>query len=267
MKNALDIALETDIGQGDITSNALFSKSHRTTAVIIAKDQGMLAGTGEAVYVFRKCGASAKALKRDGAWIKRGDTVMRITGPARGVLCAERTALNIISRMSGIATATAKLAKTVAVAATRKSPPGMTLLDKKAVAIGGGLTHRLGLWDMTLIKDTHLDSISHDRTQAIREAMRKAKKPVEIEVNSTREALLAAKLGAGMVMLDNFSPAQAKKTVREMRKNYPEAIIEISGGVNQKNLRDFAEAKPDFISLGMLTAAAKPLDFSMKIAK
>ena len=264
---ALDLALDMDIGPGDVTSNALFSKHHRTTAVIISRDPGMLAGTEEAVYVFKRCGATAKALKREGAWIKRGDAVMRITGPTRSVLSAERIALNILSRMSGIATATSKLAKTVAVAATRKSPPGMALLDKKAVATGGGLTHRKGLWDMTLIKDTHLDSLSGNRIGAIREAMAKAKKPVEIEVENASEALLAAELGAEMVMLDNFSPERAKAAIGEMRRKYPEVIIEISGGVNTQNIGDFAEAKPDFISLGMLTAAAKPLDFSMKIAK
>lgn len=267
MKEILDSALAMDIGQGDVTSNALFSKSHKTKAAIISRENAILAGTEEAKYVFEKCGAKIKLLKKDGQKIKKGNRIMRIKGPTRSILCAERTALNILSRMSGIATTTAQLSKYCAVAATRKSPPGMAFLDKKAVEIGGGIMHRRGLWDMTLIKDTHLDSIGKKRADAIREAMKKAEKPVEIEVLTQREALLAAKLGADIVMLDNFSPAKAKKTVQILRNQFPDIAIELSGGINTKNIRDFAKAKPDFVSMSLLTTCSKPIDFTMKIVR
>jgi len=265
MEDVIDLALHLDIGKGDVTSNALFSKAHKTKAVIIAKESGLLAGGEEAVYVFKQCRVKARLLKKDGEKIKKGDKVLSVTGSTRGVLEAERTALNILSRMSGIATLTSQLAKKGVVAARRKSPPANSLLDKKAVIVGGGIPHRLGLWDMTLIKDTHLDSISKNRGKAIKQAMKKAKKPVEIEVMNKEEALLAASLGAEFIMLDNFTATQAKTAINALRKKYPDVIIEISGGVNPKNLGSYMKAGPDFISLGMLTTAAKPLDFSMKI--
>ncbi|MFC2174265.1 carboxylating nicotinate-nucleotide diphosphorylase [archaeon] len=263
----LDYALALDIGNGDITSNALFSKNHKTKAAIFAKSSGTLAGAEEAKYLFAKCGAKARILKRDGTCIKKGEKVITITGPTRAVLEAERTALNILSRMSGIATETSKMAKHCVVAATRKTGPGLALLDKKAVEIGGGVSHRLGLWDMTLIKDTHLDSMKMPRRKAIKEALAKAKPPVEIEVESKAEALLAATLGADIVMLDNFSPAKAKATVKELNKKYPDVCIELSGGINKKNIRAYAKAGADYVSLGALTHTVKPLDFSMKIIK
>ncbi|MCK4327379.1 MAG: carboxylating nicotinate-nucleotide diphosphorylase [Candidatus Diapherotrites archaeon] len=263
--NILDYALALDVGTGDVTSNALFSKNQRTKAAVIARDSGVLAGVEEAKYVFARCGAKAKLLKKDGTRIKKGDKIITVTGPARAVLKGERTALNILSRMSGIATETSKLARYCIVAATRKTAPGLALLDKKAVEIGGGISHRLGLWDMTLIKDTHLDSMKMPRRKAIREALKKAKPPVEIEVANKAEALLAASLGADIVMLDNFSPANAKATVKELNKNYPDVCIELSGGINEKNIREFAKAGADYVSLGALTHTVKPLDFSMKI--
>lgn len=265
--NVLDLALAKDIGKGDITSNALFPKSHRTKAVIIAREPGVMAGGEEAKYVFERCGAKAFVKISDGGRFHKGDVVMRVRGQTRAVLCAERTALNILGRMCGIATTTARLSRYCTVAATRKGPPGLAMLDKKAVRLGGGLTHRMGLWDMTLIKDTHLDSLGLPRGAAIRAAMGKAKKPIEIEVGSGREAILAASLGADIIMLDNFTPDAAKKTVKLMRKGYPSVAIELSGGINQENIAEFARAKPDFVSLGMLTNAARPIDFTMKIVK
>ena len=267
MNEVLDLALAIDIGEGDITSKALFSPSKKTKAIIIARESGIVAGVEEVQYIFKKCGAKAKALKKDGARFKKGDKLLQITGSAISILSAERTALNVLSRMSGIATATNKLARYCIVAATRKGPPGMILLDKKAVELGGGISHRLALWDMTLIKDTHLDAMGGTRENAIRKALSRADKPVEIEVMNEREALLAASLGADIVMLDNFTPAKAKKTITKLRKHFPEIAIELSGGITEKNIREFAKAKPDFVSLGALTGNVKPIDFSMKIVK
>jgi len=265
MREILDYALAVDLGVGDITTNALFNKSDRTKAVIIAREAGVLAGADETKYIFGKLGAKVRLLEGDGQHFKKGEKVIRVMGPVRSILAAERAALNILSRMSGIATLTSQLSRYCSVAATRKSPPGMSLLDKKAVEVGGGIAHRQGLWDMTLIKDTHLDAMGMPRKQAIGLAMKKSGRPIEIEVLTEREALLAASLGADIVMLDNFSPRGAKKTVAALREQYPEVAIELSGGITPNNIREFAKAKPDYVSLGMLTTAAKPIDFSMKI--
>ncbi len=265
MRGIIDYALAADLGDGDITTNALFSKGHRTKAAIIARESGTLAGASEAKYAFEKLGAKARPLKKDGQRFQKGEKVIRISGPTRAVLGAERTALNILSRMSGIATLTSRLSRYCIVAATRKSPPGMSALDKKAVEIGGGIAHRRGLWDMTLIKDTHLDAMGVPRKQAIREAIAKAVPPVEIEVLNRQEALLAASLGVDIVMLDNFTPAKAKEAAKEIRAEYPDVAIELSGGITPDNIREFAKAKPDYVSMGMLTSYAKPIDFSMKV--
>jgi nicotinate-nucleotide pyrophosphorylase (carboxylating) len=189
--------------------------------------------------------------------------VLEIDGPARNVLAAERTALNILSRMSGIATATSKIASKIPVAATRKSPVGSQLMDKKAIALGGGLTHRLGLWDMTLIKDTHLALVDGDRLKAIDKAVRAAKKPVEVESETLEEALVAARAGADIVMLDNFSPEAAKRAVAELRRINPSIVIELSGGITDATIDAYAATGADFASLGALTHSVKAIDFSM----
>jgi nicotinate-nucleotide pyrophosphorylase (carboxylating) len=201
---------------------------------------------------------------------------MQITGDAQTILSVERTLLNILSRMSGIATKTRALteklekAKVKArIAATRKSSPGLLYFDKKAVVIGSGDPHRLHLDDMILIKDNHLAIVG-----SVEEAVTKAKtnvsftKKIEVEVTNIEDALKAAKAGVDIVMLDNFSPQHAKEAGERLRKaGFTNVLLEVSGGITAENLLDYASAQVDVISLGELTHSVKALDISLEILK
>jgi nicotinate-nucleotide pyrophosphorylase (carboxylating) len=201
---------------------------------------------------------------------------MRLVGDAQAILSVERTMLNMLSRMSGIATKTRNLTEklkkakvTARIAATRKSAPGLLYFDKKAVALGGGDPHRLHLDDMVLIKDNHLAIVG-----GVEEAVKKAKahssftKKIEVEVTTIQDALKAAKAGADVVMLDNFSPKQAKEAGEKLQKaGFASVLLEVSGGITSENLLEYASAQVDVISLGELTHSAKALDISLEIIK
>ena len=265
--------LREDIGTGDITSQSIIAPELAAKAEIICKTNttAVVCGLEEAEIIFDICGCKSQSLVEDGSYAKKGKRVMIITGKARDILKAERVALNLIMRMSGIATETRHLAnsaKGLQVLATRKTAPGLRYFDKKAVVVGGGGAHRMRLDDIVLIKDNHV-ALAGSTTECIRLAKKNIGSTikVECEVKNTKEALDAISAGADIVMLDNFTPKQASAAIRQIERRglRKKAKIEISGGVNSKNIRQYAKAKPDFISLGYITHSAKAVDFSLEI--
>ena len=268
--------LADDIGQGDVTVAAVIPANLTVKAEVIAKEEGVAAGIEEAIFLAEYLGLKVKAKVADGEKIHNKQVLLQILGDAQTILSVERTMLNLLSRMSGIATKTRMLTEKIEkakmktkIAATRKSAPGLLYFDKKAVAIGGGDTHRLHLDDMILIKDNHLAIVG-----SVEEAAKRAKanasftKKIEIEVTNLEDALKAAKAGADIVMLDNFSPKQAKEAVKALRNaGFSKVLLEVSGGITGQNLLEYAEAQVDIISLGELTHSVKALDISLEIVK
>ena len=267
--------LKEDLGQGDVTTSILIPDGARVEAEIIAKESGVIAGIEEAKILLEGLGVKVEAEVKDGQKISSGKTIMKLEGDAKTILAAERTVLNLISRMSGIATQTNKIIRKVRaaghrtiIACTRKTAPGLEYFDKKAVWLGGGDTHRLHLDDMILIKDNHIAVIGNVK-EAIKIARRKASfsKKIEVEVSSVNEAVEAAKAGADIIMLDNFTPKDIKKTIEKLQKKKlrKRVLIEASGKINEENILEFASAGVDIISLGSLTHSVKALDISLEI--
>jgi nicotinate-nucleotide pyrophosphorylase (carboxylating) len=267
--------LREDIGKGDLTSQYTVNEELKSTSQIICKSEiAVVAGLEEAKIIFDICNCNSKALANDGDIIKRGCRVMKIDGKTRAILKAERTALNLIMRMSGIATDTKKfvdivktVSKDIKVMGTRKTAPGLRYFDKKSIELGGGHSHRNTLDELILIKDNHL-AVSTIKS-AISTARLKAgnNMKIECEVNSTKSSVEAIKSGADIIMLDNFTPERALKTISFLRKSglREKVLIEISGGVNISNLKDYALALPDMISIGSLTHSSNSIDFSMRM--
>lgn len=266
--------LQEDVGAGDITSDNIIPADLEAKAEIVCKSRfALVCGLEEASMLFDICGCKSEILVKDGSKVVRGTVVMNVSGYARAILKAERTVINIIMRMSGIATETRRmvdLAKDVTILATRKTAPGLRYFDKKAVVLGGGATHRMRLDDMVLIKDNHLVLVS-DLGKCIRLAKKKVGSSikVECEARTKEEALAAVAAEADVVMLDNFTPKQAQQTIRQIRRIglRNKVKIELSGGINQNNIRHYSRTKPDFISLGYITHSSKAIDFSLEIMK
>jgi nicotinate-nucleotide pyrophosphorylase (carboxylating) len=266
--------LADDIGQGDVTAATVIPASLKVKAEVMAKEAGVVAGIEEAIFLSEYLGLKIEAKVVDGEKIQNKQVLLQISGDARTILSVERTMLNLLSRMSGIATKTRLLTEKLEaakmktkIAATRKSAPGLLYFDKKAVAIGGGDPHRLHLDDMVLIKDNHL-AIIGDVKEAIKRAKANASfsKKIEIEVTNLEDALEAAKAGADIVMLDNFSPKQARATGKALRvAGFSKVLLEVSGGITGENLLEYADAQIDIISLGELTHSVKALDISLEI--
>jgi nicotinate-nucleotide pyrophosphorylase (carboxylating) len=269
--------LREDIGSGDITSDCLIAPDLHSQAQIICKNKksAVVCGLEEAALVFDLCGCNTKTLVSDGLWVQKGIAVMIIEGKTRSILKAERTALNMIMRMSGIASETRyikdaieDLTDSITIASTRKTAPGLRFFDKKAVTIGGGSSHRIRLDDMILIKDNHL-AITSSVTKSVEIAKEKAGSSIAIECESKNfdEVIEAITAGADIVMLDNFSPEQAGKIMREISRIglRKKVKIEISGGITMQNIRDYAKELPDIISVGFLTHSSKAIDFSLEI--
>ena len=266
--------LQEDVGAGDITSDNIIPADLEAKAKIVCKSRfAIVCGLEEASMLFDICGCKSELLVKDGSKIDKGMVVMNVSGYARAILKAERTVLNMLMRMSGIATETwrmVELAKGVTILATRKTAPGLRYFDKKAVVFGGAATHRMRLDDMVLIKDNHLVIVS-DLRKCIRLAKKKVGSSikVECEAGTKEEALAAVAAKADAVMLDNFTPKQAQQTIRQIsRMGLRNKIrIDLSGGINQKNIRHYSRTKPDFISLGYITHSFSAIDFSLEIRK
>lgn len=259
--------LAEDIGSGDITSALLPKK--RISAKIISRENAIVAGAVYAKNIFKLKGCNVKIVKKDGSKIKPNQTIMTIRGDAGKILTCERTALNILTRMSGIATQTNELVKKIPTKtklyATRKTAPGLRYFDKEAVAIGGGKKHRLRLDEMVMIKDNHI-AIEGSLSSLIKKAKRKYKK-FEVEVENTSDAVYAAKEGATIIMLDNFSPAQIKKTIQVLKNQRlrDKIMLEASGGINSKNIVNYGKTGVDIISVGSITNSVKGIDMSLEI--
>ncbi|HII61624.1 carboxylating nicotinate-nucleotide diphosphorylase [Pyrococcus horikoshii] len=262
-----------DSPYGDVTSEAIIPEDMNAEAVIIAKQDGVIAGVEEARVLFEHFGVKVNVLKKDGEYVKKGEVIAEVKGNARAILLVERTALNIIGRMSGIATETRKLVEKVRkvnprvkVAGTRKSL--LRLIDKRAIMIGGGEPHRFSLSDAILIKDNHLALVP------LEEAIKRAKefsvyKVVEVEVENLEDAVKAAKAGADVIMLDNMKPQEIKEVIEKLRElGLRDGVkIEVSGGITPENIEEYAKLDVDVISLGYLTHSVRNFDVSLEIVK
>jgi nicotinate-nucleotide pyrophosphorylase (carboxylating) len=277
LEEKLQQLLAEDVGLGDVTSAAVVPSGLTAEATVEAKEVGTAAGMEEAVVLAESLGLNVKAEVADGEQFRKGQTIMKISGDARTVLAVERTILNLISRMSGIATTTKGLTEklrkansTAKIAATRKTAPGLLYFDKKAVHVGGGDTHRLHLGDMILVKDNHV-AVAGSIENAIKNAKQNASfsKKIEVEVARVADVLKAAEAGADVIMLDNFSPKQITEAVELLKKAgfFGKILLEASGGITAENLLDYAATQVDIISLGELTHSVKALDVSLEITR
>jgi nicotinate-nucleotide pyrophosphorylase (carboxylating) len=277
LEEKLKQLLAEDVGLGDVTTVAVVPSGLTADAVVEAKEAGTAAGLEEAVVLAESLGLKVKAEVADGKDFKKGQVLLKLSGDAQTILTVERTLLNLISRMSGIATATkkltAKLQKAHAkarIAATRKTAPGLLYFDKKAVYIGGGDPHRLNLSDMILVKDNHI-AVAGGIGNAVKSAKQNASfsKKIEVEVSRVADVLTAVEAGADIVMLDNFSPKQITKAVDLLRKAgfFGKVLLEASGGITAENLLDYAATQVDIISLGALTHSVRALDVSLEITR
>jgi nicotinate-nucleotide pyrophosphorylase (carboxylating) len=277
LEEKLQKMLTEDIGQGDITTTLIVPPETRVEAEIIAKEVGVIAGIEEAKILLESLGIKVEALVADGEKINEKQVLMKVSGDARTILSTERTLLNILSRMSGIATTTRKLVETLQksgfktkVACTRKTAPGLLYFDKKAVMLGGGDIHRLHLDDMVLIKDNHI-KVAGNVEKAVKKVKEKVSfsKKIEVEVTNANDALTAAKAGADIIMLDNFSPKQIEKAIKLLKKEgfFGKVLLEASGGITTENIIAFASTGVDIVSLGEITHSPKALDISLEIAR
>ena len=269
--------VEEDVGHGDVTTFYTVPRAMVVEAEVVAKERGVIAGVDEALIFAETFGVKAKALVRDGSRTRPNTRVIHFEGDAATLLTIERTLLNLLSRMSGIATHTSQLVEKIrragyrtVVAATRKTAPGMSYFDKKAVMIGGGDPHRWGLDDMILIKDNHI-AIARSVRQAVARVREKVSfsKRIEVEVTDLSDVLEAAKAGVDIIMLDNFTPKQAQKAVDLLKTNKlrNKVLVEASGGVTGQTLVKYAKAGVDIVSLGEITQNFKALDVSLEITK
>ncbi len=274
----IDLAFAEDIGDGDHTTLSTIPADAIGCQQLIIKEAGIIAGVELAREVFKRFDSSLKMTTYicDGSEVKPGDIAFIVEGSVRSLLQTERLMLNIMQRMSGIATTTyryqAQLAGTGArVLDTRKTTPGMRMLEKDAVAIGGGTNHRIGLFDMILIKDNHVDfagGIHQAVTAAKNYCLQNNKNlKIELEVRNTDEINQALAEGVDRIMLDNFTPERTAEAVKHIRSVNPLVEIESSGGITFETLADYGRCGVDFISVGALTHSVKSLDMSFKAVK
>jgi nicotinate-nucleotide pyrophosphorylase (carboxylating) len=275
-------ALKEDIGSGDITVGALVRADLNGTARIVAKEEGILAGVRVAERTFELVDPDLQVEMTvcDGTRLAKGDTILTARGNARSLLVAERTALNFLQRLSGTATHTARFVKAVegtgaAILDTRKTTPGMRLLEKEAVLAGGGENHRIGLYDMVLIKDNHLSLLGcGNEAEAVGKGVAQARAAVpegtliEVEVTAVEGALAAAGAASDMILLDNMSVGEMAETVARVRARFGAGrpLLEASGGVTLDTVRAIAETGVDRISIGALTHSVIALDIAMYVS-
>ena len=266
----IDLALEEDAGLGDVTSRAIFDAKHRSRAIIDAKQDLVVCGLDVAARVFTRVDPALKVhlLARDGDRIKTGAAVLRVEGPTAALLTAERTALNFLQRLSGIATqarryAAAVLGTGVRIVDTRKTTPGWRALEKYAVRTGGCVNHRSSLGEHVLIKDNHI-AAAGSLTQAVQRARAAAPHlaKIEVEAKTLAEVKEACRAGAEVILLDNMTPAQVRTAVSVIAGR---ATVEISGGVTFATLRDYAQPGVDVISVGALTHSVAAADLSLDL--
>jgi nicotinate-nucleotide pyrophosphorylase (carboxylating) len=275
LKRIVRTALDEDVGTGDISTNWTVPESREVRAELIAKEAGVVAGLDVAAAIFREVDSAIAFLPRvsDGARVAVGEVVAELSGPARGILTGERTALNFLQRMSGIATETARYCEAVAdtgahILDTRKTAPGLRALDKYAVTVGGGRNHRIGLYDMVLLKENHVAAAGGVAAalRAARARMEEAGRTVKlgIEVENLEQLESALDVGVDWILLDNMAEdlmRRAASRVRELGDRRP--VLEASGNVRIDNVRSIAETGVDAISIGALTHSVRALDLSL----
>ncbi len=261
-------ALEEDVKDGDVTTNSIIPEYKTSSAVIKAKEDGVISGLDVAKETFLQLDKSLIFTKKvkDGDNVKEGRVIAELRGKTRAILTGERTALNFLQRLSGIATTTSKFAenaKPAKILDTRKTAPGLRLLDKYAVKSGGGVNHRIGLYDMVLIKNNHIDFIG-SITQAVK-LVRESKKKIEIECRDMNEVIEAVKSNPNMIMLDNMTNEEIKKAVKYIKKINSKVKTEASGNVSIERVKEIALTGVDFISVGSITHSVKALDINLRI--
>lgn len=258
--------LEEDLGSGDVTTKLTVPPGDGT-ASIICEESAVVAGIEEAAGIFSLLGVSSEIVVKDGETVESGTLIMKVSGSLASIVTGERTALNFMMRMTGIATSTSKAAKLCSpskVAGTRKTTPGFREYEKKAIILGGGLPHRYGLYDAILIKDNHIRAAG-----GIAEAMEAALKAeysmaLEIEVESMEDAVTAAKMGADIILVDNKSPEEVEAYSEAVKAIDPDIKIEASGGISMDNIASYA-GTADIISMGSLTHSVKAVQFSLDV--
>lgn len=264
------LALEEDLGRGDVTSEAIFGPGETSAGQIIAKEPLVLAGLTVAAAVFRRVDGAVRFSPRseEGQALGSGAVVATVEGPTRSLLAAERTALNFLQQLSGVATLTRRFCEAVAgtsarICDTRKTTPGWRALDKEAVRLGGGVNHRADLAAGILIKDNHVAAAGGVEA-AVARARARAPHSLRIEVEVTSRAQIEGALAAGaeVILLDNFAPAEVAAAVEQIAKR---ALVEVSGGMNLETVRAFAAAGPDLISVGAITHSARAVDLSLEL--
>jgi len=272
IRRAVRAALAEDLGPGDATTLATVPAAARSVALLNAREPLVVAGLQFAELAFRARSPAVRieSLARDGAHVPAGRTLLKISGPSRALLSAERVALNFVQRLSGVATATATFVAAIhhtraKILDTRKTTPGWRRFEKYAVACGGGQNHRLGLYDLILIKDNHLVALQNEAPNAIAAAVARARKKfprlkVEVEADTLAQVAQAAAAGADIILLDNLTPAQLRRAVKLIAGR---ARTEASGGVNLKSVRAIAATGVDFISVGAITHSARAVDIGL----
>ena len=265
-----------DLGYGDITTNVLVDSERKGEGRVVCRENAVIAGIEEAVILLELVGCQGTAKTRDGGRVKAGTMILSARGPARALLGVERTLLNLLSHMSGVATSTADLVSIankesrdkIRIACTRKTLPGLRYFEKRAVELGGGDTHRLRLDDAVLIKDNHLELAG-----SVGACVRKAKervsftRKVEVEVTNPDQAVEAAEAGADIVLLDNMTPKEVASSVSLLmsRGLRDRVLVETSGGIRRENLPSYARTGVDVISVGAITHSAPAVDVSLEI--
>ncbi|MDD5593953.1 MAG: carboxylating nicotinate-nucleotide diphosphorylase [Candidatus Margulisbacteria bacterium] len=264
------LALAEDVGRGDITTRAIIQKDQKAKAILTAKEAGVICGVSIAAEVFHHVDHRIKFSPKvkDGVFVQKGKVIAVVSGPARGILTGERVALNFLQHLSGIATLTRAFVSRVAsrgsrvkILDTRKTIPGLRVLEKYAVKMGGGVNHRMGLYDAILIKDNHI-KLAGGIERAVEKVARRGSR-VEIEVRTLNEVQRAIAVGVDTILLDNMSVKVLRAAVKLCKK--VGVKTEASGGVNLNNVAVIAKAGVDYISVGALTHSAKALDINLKI--
>ncbi|MGD0251279.1 MAG: carboxylating nicotinate-nucleotide diphosphorylase [Verrucomicrobiota bacterium] len=274
IRQAVKLALAEDIGNGDATTLATVPETATAKALMRAREPLVVAGLAFAEAAFTELSTAIKIerLAKDSQPVGKDETLLIISGPARSILSAERVALNFVQRLSGIATLTAQFVEAIKgthaqILDTRKTTPGWRRFEKYAVACGGGHNHRIGLFDLVLIKDNHLAALRGEKPNAIAAAVQRARKEypqlkIEVEADNLEQVEQAAEAGVDIILLDNMNPIQLRLAVQKIKSR---AKTEASGGVNLANIRAIAGTGVDFISVGALTHSARAVDIGLDI--
>src|SRR5712691_13062183 len=275
VERKLEQFLDEDVGAGDITTDSLVDPTTSSIGHVICKERAIVAGLAESIILLKLVGCEGKPKVRDGQEGPAGTVILEISGRGTDLLKVERTLLNLLGHMSGVATATAELVSIVEtnggsarIACTRKTLPGLRYFEKRAVELGGGDTHRLRLDDAVLIKDNHLE-LAGSVSECVRKAKEKVSltKKVEVEVTTADQAVEAAQAGADIVLLDNMTPSEVERSVAMLNVENlrDQVLLEASGGIRKENLANYLRTGVDVISVGAITHSAPAIDLSMEI--